>query len=260
MKRKLQEYKSKYPLIFNLVIIILIASTIHVLGAVLSGPNSPTVNAVPRYSNNKTLLNSSVLIDSANNMSGIANVDASGTFTVNLVNTTTFEFEGATADANETTLTVVDPTADRTVSLPNATGTVMLDSVSASLGTDDTYQGLTVAGLNNSGGVTQWDVVYLNSSSAWVLADANGSGTYPAIGLATATASTGNATTVIYSGTVRNDAWAWTIGGNIYVSAAAGSLTQTAPSTTGDKVQVVGVALTADIMLVKPSSDYGTAP
>ena len=37
-------------------------------------------------------------------------------------------FEGATADAYETTLTVVDPTADRTITLPNATGTVVLTS------------------------------------------------------------------------------------------------------------------------------------
>ena len=35
-------------------------------------------------------------------------------------------FEGSTADAHETTLTVVDPTADRTITLPNATGTVAL--------------------------------------------------------------------------------------------------------------------------------------
>ena len=34
-------------------------------------------------------------------------------------------FEGATADAYETTLTVVDPTADRTITLPNVTGTVL---------------------------------------------------------------------------------------------------------------------------------------
>lgn len=33
-------------------------------------------------------------------------------------------FEGATNDANETTLTVVDPTADRVVSLPDATTTL----------------------------------------------------------------------------------------------------------------------------------------
>ena len=39
---------------------------------------------------------------------------------------TQITFEGATADDYETTLTVVDPTADRTITLPNATGTVVL--------------------------------------------------------------------------------------------------------------------------------------
>lgn len=39
------------------------------------------------------------------------------------------EFEGSTADAYETTLGVTDPTADRTITLPNATGTVLLDSL-----------------------------------------------------------------------------------------------------------------------------------
>ena len=34
-------------------------------------------------------------------------------------------FEGATADAYETKITVVDPTADRTITLPNITGTVI---------------------------------------------------------------------------------------------------------------------------------------
>ena len=39
------------------------------------------------------------------------------------------EFEGSTADAFETTLGVTDPTADRTITLPDATGTVLLDSL-----------------------------------------------------------------------------------------------------------------------------------
>ena len=34
-------------------------------------------------------------------------------------------FEGATDDAHETKLTVADPTADRTITLPNVTGTVI---------------------------------------------------------------------------------------------------------------------------------------
>ena len=37
-------------------------------------------------------------------------------------------FEGATANAFETTLTVVDPTSDRTITLPNLSGTVMINS------------------------------------------------------------------------------------------------------------------------------------
>ena len=42
-------------------------------------------------------------------------------------------FEGATADEHETTLTVVDPTADRTITLPNATGTVVLKDTTDTL-------------------------------------------------------------------------------------------------------------------------------
>jgi hypothetical protein len=39
---------------------------------------------------------------------------------------TSLIFEGATADSYETTLTLVDPTADRTITLPDSTGTVAL--------------------------------------------------------------------------------------------------------------------------------------
>jgi hypothetical protein len=37
-------------------------------------------------------------------------------------------FEGATADAYETTITATDPTADRTITLPDASGTIALTS------------------------------------------------------------------------------------------------------------------------------------
>ena len=43
-----------------------------------------------------------------------------------ILNLTTWIFEGATADAYETTIAVVDPTADRTITFPNLTGTVAL--------------------------------------------------------------------------------------------------------------------------------------
>ena len=42
--------------------------------------------------------------------------------TINIQNA--FVFEGATDDAHETTLTTIDPTADRTISIPNVSGTL----------------------------------------------------------------------------------------------------------------------------------------
>ena len=55
-------------------------------------------------------------------ISGVAGLDASKNL---IVPGTSIIIEGATADAYETTLTVVDPTAARTITFPNATGTVI---------------------------------------------------------------------------------------------------------------------------------------
>ena len=56
------------------------------------------------------------------------NISVSGTFStvdsVTMSANNAVIFEGATADAHETTLTVVDATADRTITLPNVSGTV----------------------------------------------------------------------------------------------------------------------------------------
>jgi len=55
-------------------------------------------------------------------------------------------FEGSTADAYETTLTVADPTADRTITFPNSTGTVaLLGSLSVAGGSGLTYNSSTGA-------------------------------------------------------------------------------------------------------------------
>ena len=60
----------------------------------------------------------------------IGDLTVSGTTTTvnqTVVNVTeAFVFEGATADANETTFSVDEPTADRTVALPDKTGTIEL--------------------------------------------------------------------------------------------------------------------------------------
>lgn len=53
--------------------------------------------------------------------------------TVNPSFGTSIIFEGATADSYETTLQVTDPTEDRTITLPNATGTVVLADATQTL-------------------------------------------------------------------------------------------------------------------------------
>jgi hypothetical protein len=51
---------------------------------------------------------------------------ANPTFTGTVSLDSSIVFEGSTADTNETTLTATDPTADRTITLPDASGTVIL--------------------------------------------------------------------------------------------------------------------------------------
>ena len=83
-----------------------------------------------------------------NNLTITGNLTVSGTTTtvdsttVNIQNA--FVFEGATADGFETTLTTVDPTADRSVSLPDATGTIVLKD------TTDTLTNKTISGASNT--------------------------------------------------------------------------------------------------------------
>jgi hypothetical protein len=75
--------------------------------------------------------------DASGNVTITGNLTVEGTQTT--VDSTTieiqnsFKFEGATADAHETNLTTIDPTADRTISLPNATGTIVLKDTTDTL-------------------------------------------------------------------------------------------------------------------------------
>lgn len=124
-------------------------------------------------------------------------------------------------------------------------------------GADDTYNGIALTGNNAGATIAQWEAVYMGATFEWLIADANGSGTYPAMGLATAAGSDGNPLTVLVRGIARNDAWNWSVG-LIYLSDSVGALTQTPPSTSGDKVQIVGYALSADTMMVDPDLTYLT--
>jgi hypothetical protein len=81
------------------------AATALSIGA---GSGTTTINNALTVTGNLTVSGTTTTVDST---------------TVNIQNA--FVFEGATADAFETTLTVVDPTADRTIYLPNASDTLV---------------------------------------------------------------------------------------------------------------------------------------
>lgn len=176
---------------------------------------------------------------------------------------------GTNADSVPT-LSSTSTLSGKTLASPTLTGTTTASTINADAGTvgalnfsrtlaaDDTYHGTGITGINSGYTNAQWDAVYYDfTAGEWLAADANGSGTYPAQGLAVAASTDGAALTVMTQGIVRNDAWAW-VAGPIYLSTTAAGLTQTAPSTSGDKVQVVGFALTADVAYFNFNTTYLT--
>lgn len=101
------------------------------------------------------------------------------------------------------------------------------------------------------------DLCYFKSDSKMWKTDADAEATTKGmIGLALATIAADATGKFLLIGYARDDTWAWTIGGLIYVSLTAGALTQTAPSATGDIVRIVGYATHADRMRFCPDDTY----
>jgi len=156
----------------------------------INGPDNTITNIA-----NTSLANSSITVSDGSNTSpvnlggtltfaGTANevnvVENAGTVTIGMPNdvviagnltvngttttvnsstieiTNSFTFEGTTSDNFETTLTVIDPTADRTVSLPNESGTVVLQDSTDTL-TNKTITNATIDGATGTINLTSTD-------------------------------------------------------------------------------------------------------
>lgn len=121
---------------------------------------------------------------------------------------------------------------------------------------DDSVSGETFVGT--AGEDLAWgDVVYMAADGKFYKADADSSSTAPAVAFCTATISADASGEFLKRGWIRDDsAYNFTKGpgasGLIYLSTDAGAVTQTAPSGTGDQVQVLGWAYTADIWYFEP--------
>lgn len=91
-----------------------------------------------------------VTVDDTGNMSGVGTIDATA------VTAATLTWEGATPDDFETSLGVVDPTADRFPVLPDRTGTVALDDSTSAQALLATLAGGTTQGSIAVRGLSGW--------------------------------------------------------------------------------------------------------
>jgi len=124
--------------------------------------------------------------------------------------------------------------------------------------TDHTATGPQTNTLNAGYTAAAFDLVILGSSSTWLEADADATGTsINMMGLTLAAASSGAAVNVALPGSfVRDDTFNFTPGAALYVSGTLGAMTHTKPTGSGDIVRTVGYALTADVVFFQPSSDF----
>lgn len=123
--------------------------------------------------------------------------------------------------------------------------------------TDQTASGLIVA-MTYGESITKGDLLYFKSDGKVYKADANGVSTYPVMGLALATASTGSNNVLLHGVYKDVSRYNFTVGGVVYLSITAGTETQSQPAATNDVIQVVGIATHADRIYFKPSADYLT--
>jgi len=120
------------------------------------------------------------------------------------------------------------------------------------LSADDTVSGLTTEMAPETDvAVAQAMFVFTDGKIRGI--DADYLEKMPAMCMTAAALSAGVAGEVLLQGFMRHDDWNWTIGGLLYASTALGELQQTPPSGINDVVQVVGIAVTADIIYFSPS-------
>jgi len=117
---------------------------------------------------------------------------------------TSIVFEGTTADAFETTLTVVDPTQDNTITLPNTTGTVVIVDATQTL----TNKTLTSPTISGSPVITGLSSAGMSTTSATpkdyvdsILGSATAASTSATSAAASATAAATSATSAAASAT-----------------------------------------------------------
>jgi len=93
--------------------------------------------------------------------------------------------------------------------------------------------------------------LYVSSDGMLKEADANDVASMPCVALALESG-TGDKE-ILLQGFIKNEDWTWTPGGLIYVSPTTGAVSQTKPSASGQQVQILGVAVSTDMIYFTPN-------
>lgn len=142
------------------------------------------------------------------------------------------------------------PDGDNIIGAGGNIGGIMLDNSPPS---DHTASGLIATETVDVNAFGFGALLYRAADFNLETADADAETTMPVVAMALETGT--GSKKVLRQGYIRDDTWNWSAG-LIYASTTAGGLTQTAPSGTGDIVQIVGEAVSADIMYFNPQLNY----
>jgi len=130
------------------------------------------INATDEIELNATLVDINANVEISGNLTVSGTTIQVDTITMNATNA--IVFEGATADDSETTLTIVDPTADRTITLPDATGTVVTTGNADAGATTTTFADLDHFLINDGGTLKKMSIdTALSSLPALIPSSAN---------------------------------------------------------------------------------------
>ena len=163
-------------------------------------------------------------------------------------------FEGSTADAYETTLTVVDPTQDNTITLPNTTGTVTINDATQTL-TNKTLTSPVISGTPVITGLSSAGMVSTSATPKDYVDSILGSATAAATSAASAAASaTAAATSASSASTSASSALTSANSASTSATAAATSATSAAASATAAATSATSAAASATAASTSASS------
>jgi hypothetical protein len=168
-------------------------------------------------------------------------------------------FEGSTPDDHETFLEVTDPTADRTITLPDATGNVVLDTLTQTL-TNKTLTSPTISGSPVITGLSSAGMVDSSAAPKDYVDSILGSSEAAATSAASAAASaTAAATSASSAATSAGSSEASAIASATSASAAATSASSAATSATAAATSATSAANSATAAATSATSADASA-